>query len=63
MHSLNNKVKILSTGLVGTVVDVYEHGGRKVYVVESDTINADFSGGYGNTWKLFDCYAGDLASI
>lgn len=49
MHSLNDKVKILSTGLVGTVVDVYEYGGRKVYVVESDTINADVSGGYGNT--------------
>lgn len=63
MYSLNDKVKILSTGLVGTVVDVYEQSGRKVYVVESDTMNANVSGGYGDTWKLFDCSASDLTSV
>lgn len=58
MFSLNDKVKILGNGIIGTVVDVSTEDGEAQYIVESDTPYAD--GGYGGKWKLFDCRAEDL---
>lgn len=57
MITMYEKVKIRSSGIVGTVVDTYEKRGSKVYIVESDVANAD--GGY----DLIDCRAEDLARV
>lgn len=59
MFAMNDKVKIIKTGLVCTVVDVSTTNGETVYIVESDTPNV--GGGYGGKWALFDCHAEDLA--
>lgn len=57
MISMYEKVKIRSSGIVGTVVDTYEKHGTKMYIVESDVANAD--GGY----NLIDCRAEELARV
>lgn len=58
MYSLNDKVKILSNGVSGTIVDISLVNGKRMYVVESDVPNV--AGGYGGIWKLFDCSESDL---
>ena len=56
--NLYDKVKIIENGIFGTVVDVYQNNGSSVFVVESDTENAE--GGYGNKWPLFDCLVNQI---
>ena len=58
MFSINDKVRIIKNGLVGTVVDVSEEDGALRYIVESDTPYSE--GGYGGKWKLFDCLGEEL---
>ncbi len=60
MFKLNDKVKIKSSGIKGTVVDVSVKDGKPVYIVESDTENTP--GGYGDLWKLYDCNDNELES-
>lgn len=61
MFELNDKVRILESGIIGTVVDVSTEGGESQYIVESDTPYVE--GGYGGKWKLFDCHAEDIAQV
>lgn len=61
MFDVYDKVKIKATGLIGTIVDVSIINGKKNYVVESDIEYV--SGGYGDRWKLFDCFASEIEKI
>lgn len=58
-----DKVKIKSSGIVGTVVDIHTTNGEKVFVVESD--QKGVPGGYGSwdSWKLFDCEEDELERL
>lgn len=58
MFELYDRVKIRSSMVVGTIVDISDIDGKTVYIVESDT--EDTAGGYGGKWKLFDCTDGDI---
>ena len=50
-----DRVRIKGSGITGTVVDISEVKGRRIFVVESD--EKGVPGGYGSddSWKLFDC--------
>ena len=56
-------VKIIKTGILGEVIDVYCSEGKMIYIVESD--EKGVPGGYGgeNSWKLFHCYEEELEKI
>ncbi len=58
MFELYDKVKIRSSTVVGTIVDISDIYGNTAYIVESDT--EDTAGGYGGKWKLFDCTESDI---
>lgn len=52
MISMFEKVKILKSGIVGTIIDTYNSRGTTVYIVESETPDG---------FELFDCRAEELA--
>lgn len=52
------KVRIKSSGISGTVVDILKSNGKVIYTIESDTENTP--GGYGGKWKLYECEENDL---
>lgn len=56
------KVRIKETGIIGTIVDISERSGTRLYVVESDT-QGPLPGGYGEKWPLFDCTESEIESI
>lgn len=53
MFDLYDKVRIITSGIIGTIIDISNVNGQLNYVVESNTKNCDK--GYGGCWKLFDC--------
>jgi hypothetical protein len=55
------KVRIKSTGITGTVVDIFKSDKKSIYTVESDTENTP--GGYGGKWKLYECEEKELEFI
>jgi hypothetical protein len=55
------KVRMKSTGITGTVVDIFLSNGETIYTVESNIENAP--GGYGGKWKLYECTINDLEFI
>ena len=61
MIELYDIVKIKSTGITGTVVDVTRVNNETVYTIESNTENTP--GGYGGKWKLFECKRADVEKI
>ena len=58
-----DRVRIKGSGVTGTVVDISEVKGRRIFVVESD--EKGVPGGYGSddSWKLFDCAEDELEKI
>lgn len=54
MISMYDEVRILKTGVVGTVIDSYNSRGTTVYIVESETPDG---------FELFDCHVEELTSI
>lgn len=48
------KVRIIETGIIGTIVDKHKSNGKTVYVVESDEEFPKVAG-YGKSWPLYDC--------
>lgn len=62
LFSEYEEVRIKSTGIVGTIVDVTQRNGIPHYVVES-SISGPLPGGYGDKWPLFDCDEGDIEEI
>lgn len=53
MFSLYDKVRIKSSNLIGTIVDISTVNEKDSYIIESDI--PDIQGGYGGKWKLFNC--------
>lgn len=62
MFKLNDVVKIKSNGIVGTIVDISDVKGRRIFVVESNT-PGKISGAYGGDWALFDCTENELVTV
>ena len=56
-----DKVRIKSTGIIGTIVSITSSDAEKVYTVESDT--PDLTDGYGGKWRLFDCREAEIESV
>lgn len=54
MISMFDEVRILKTGIVGTIIDSYNSHGTTVYIVESETPDG---------FELFDCRAEDIKRI
>ena len=50
-----DKVKILSSGAIGVVVDIHITKGEQIYIVECK----DTKGG----WTLFDCLADEIEKL
>lgn len=50
--SMYEKVRILKTGVIGTIIDSYNSNGETVYIVESETDDG---------FDLFDCRANELS--
>lgn len=61
MFELYDKVRIKTSMLIGTIVDISNINGHLNYVVESDIKNV--VGGYGGDWKLFDCSKDEIEEI
>lgn len=61
MFELYDKVRIKTSMVIGTIVDISNINGFLNYVVESDEKSA--SGGYGGDWKLFDCSKDEIEKI
>lgn len=61
MFELYEKVKIKSSGIVGTIIDISIINDSANYVVESDKKNV--TDGYGGDWKLFDCSEEEIEKI
>ena len=61
MFDLYDKVKIITNGLFGTIIDISTVNGKTNYVVESD--EEYVHGGYGERWKLFDCSETEIEKI
>ena len=63
MFKLNDIVKIKSSGIEGTVIDVSKGAnGRAKYIVENNK-KGEVNGAYGGVWGLFDCTDSDLILI
>lgn len=62
MFSEYEKVRIKETGIIGTIVDISDRSGVRLYAVESDT-KGPLPGGYGEKWPLFNCTEGEIESI
>lgn len=63
MFTLNDIVKIKSSGIVGTVIDVSKGSdGNTKYIVENNK-KGKVNGAYGGVWGLFDCTDSDLILI
>lgn len=54
-----DKVRIIETGVIGTIVDKRGSGDNVIYVVESDDEFPEVKG-YGKSWPLFDCTENEL---
>lgn len=61
MIELYDTVKIKSTGITGTVVDIACVNSENIYTIESNAENTP--GGYGGKWKLFECKRTDVEKI
>ena len=61
MFELYDKVRIKSSTIVGTIIDISDINGHINYVVESEKKN--ISGGYGGDWKLFDCSTNEIEKV
>ena len=57
-----DKVHVKNKSVTGTIVDIYERDGKRIYVVEDDnwTENNSFGGG---EYKLYDCMESELESV
>ncbi len=55
---LYDKVRIIKSGIVGTIINISGTGADVIYSVESDTPN--LNEGYGGKWKIFDCKENEL---
>lgn len=57
------KVKIKTSGIIGTVVDIHVTDGEQIFIVESQ--DKGVPGGYGpaEDWKLFDCLENEIEKI
>ncbi len=62
VFSLFDRVMILETGVIGTIIDKSTRNGKTWYIVESDKEGAA-KGGYGDKWPLFDCTADELQAL
>ena len=62
MISELDRVKIIKTGITGTVVDIFDRKGNRVYAVESDDPFPPEKG-YGKKWPIFDCLENDLIRL
>ena len=63
MFNLFDKVKIKSSGIIGTIVDKESSNGKAKYIVESDTYVNPSGKPYGGDWPLFDCVDEDLVAV
>ena len=62
MFSEHDKVRIKETGIIGTIIDISERSGTRMYIIESDT-QGPLPGGYGEKWPLFNCTENEMESI
>jgi len=58
-----DKVRILSNGIVGEVIDIFEADGKTVYTVESERKNVDGGFGIDGYWKRFECLESELEKV
>lgn len=62
LHKLYDIVKIKRNNLTGTIVDVGVRGGKRIYVVESDSEGERTDADYGGQWPLYDCTDDDITT-
>ena len=60
MLELYDRVRILSNGVTGQIVDICGSGDSARFVVESDAENVDETADYPCKWSLYDCQEGEL---
>lgn len=60
MLELYDRVRILSNGVTGQIVDICGSGDSARFVVESDAENVDETADYPCKWSLYDCQEDEL---
>ena len=63
MLELYDRVRILSNGVTGQIVDICGSGDSARFVVESDAENVDETADYPCKWSLYDCQEGEREKI
>nr|DAL90185.1 MAG TPA: hypothetical protein [Caudoviricetes sp.] len=63
MLELYDRVRILSNGVTGQIVDICGSGDSARFVVESDAENVDETADYPCKWSLYDCQEDELEKI
>ena len=56
-------VRIIESGITGTVVDVFEKDGKTLYTVESDEKGVSGGAGESDSWKLFICSREEIEKV
>ena len=58
-----DQVRIIESGIIGTVVDVFEKNGKTLYTVESDKKGVPGGAGENDSWKLFVCSREEIEKV